>query len=613
MTGYFKKILRVNLSERQVEVCDLDDRIIEKYLGGSGIATHLFIEETNPEIEPLAPDNPLVAFAGPFTGTNIPAASRNHIVSRSPLTGIFGESNVGGSWGVHLRKAGFDGLIVKGKAESPVYLWITEKGVDIRDAHPIWGKNSYESAEWIKSETNSHASVAVIGQAGERLAPIASIPHIGHLVRSASRTGMGAVMGSKNIKAMAVFGTKEVPMANPDALKESLAALMPHVRQATETFSKYGTSGGIDNYEKIGNFPIKNWQGSHWPGAAKISGVAMHDSILTGRRGCWACPIACGRHIKIEDGPYAGLHCEGPEYESIGTLGGECMIDDLKAIGYANSLCNRYGLDTISTGATIAFAMEAFEKGILTPQDTEGIDLKWGNSEALIAIIHKMGLREGIGELMSRGSKAMAETLGKNSVEFAIHVKGLEPSAHDPRRFFSQALSYCTAARGACHNASWSHAYEMALTMPELGIDEPQDPFKIEGKAEFTIKLQNFNTAMDCLIMCRFSQIGRAVSITDIAKWLSMITGRSVDEAEIMHIGERVFNLKRLYNTRLGISRKDDMLPPRFLTLNRKADDLPNQLPPLGQLLSDYYEHRNWTEEGIPSLEKLTELGLNQL
>jgi len=613
MKGYFGKILRVDLSEKRIEVCGLDDHIIEKYLGGSGIASSFFMKETTPETEPLAPENPLIAFAGPFTGTNVHAASRHHIVSRSPLTGIFGESNVGGSWGVHLRKAGFDGIIVKGKAELPVYLWINEEGVEIRDARTVWGKNSYDSAEWIKRETNLHASVAVIGQAGERLAPLASIPHIGYIVRSASRTGMGAVMGSKNLKAMAVFGAKEIPVANPDALKKNLSAHMPHVRQATETFSKYGTSGGIDNYEKIGNFPIKNWRGSHWPGAAKISGVAMHDSILIGRRGCWRCPIACGRHIKIEDGPFAGLHCEGPEYESIGTLGGECMIDDLKVICQANSLCNQYGLDTISTGATIAFAMEAFEKSLLTIQDTEGIDLRWGNSEALIAVIHKMGLREGIGELMSRGSKAMAETLGRNAVEFAIHVKGLEPSAHDPRRFFSQALSYCTAARGACHNASWSHAYEMALTMPELGIDEPQDPFEIEGKAGFTIKLQNFNTAMDCLIMCRFSQIGRAVSISDISKWLSMIIGRSVDEAEIMQIGERVFNLKRLYNTQLGISRKDDMLPPRFLTLNRKAEDLPNQLPPIGQLLSDYYECRNWTEEGIPSPEKLAELDLDQI
>jgi aldehyde:ferredoxin oxidoreductase len=214
---------------------------------------------------------------------------------------------------------------------------------------------------------------------------------------------------------------------------------------------------------------------------------------------------------------------------------------------------------------------------------------------------------------MSRGSKAMAETIGHNSIEFAVHVKGLEPSAHDPRRFFSQAVNYATAARGACHNASWSHAYEMALTMPDLGIEEPQDPFEVEGKAEFTIKMQNYQTAMDCLVMCRFAQIGGAVTVSHILEWLEIVTGRSLDIDDYLKIGERVFTLKRLYNNRLGISRKDDILPPRFLTLNRDAEDLPNQLPPIGQLLSDYYQFRNWTEEGIPSNEKLTELGLDRV
>jgi aldehyde:ferredoxin oxidoreductase len=613
MSGYLKKILRVDLSERRVEASPLDDEITEKFLGGSGIASALFVKESTAETEPLSPENPLVAVAGPFTGTRVPATSRHHVVAKSPLTGIFGEANVGGSWGVHIKKAGYDGIIVTGKANTPVYLWIHDDGVEIRDAEEVWGRDSYESAAHIKGETNKRASVAVIGQSGERLAPLAGIPHIGQIVRSAARTGLGAVMGSKNLKAMAVFGSGEVPVADPDGLKASIAAHMEHVRAATEAFSKYGTSGGVDNYEKIGNFPIKNWQGSHWEGAAKISGVAMHDSVLVGRRGCWACPIACGRHVKIEEGPYAGLHSEGPEYESVGTLGGECMIDDLEALCQANSLCNRYGLDTISTGATIAFAMEAYEKGILTIKDTDGIELTWGNTEAFIDVIHKMGLREGIGELMSRGSRAMAEEIGHNSIEFAVHVKGLEPSAHDPRRFFSQAVNYATAARGACHNASWSHAYEMALTMPDLGIEEPQDPFGVDGKAEFTAKMQNYQTAMDCLVMCRFTQIGGAVTISHILDWLEIVTGRTLDASEYLQIGERVFNLKRMYNTRLGISRKDDLLPPRFLTLNRDAEDLPNQLPPIGQLLSDYYQCRDWTEEGIPSPEKLAELGLDQI
>jgi len=402
-------------------------------------------------------------------------------------------------------------------------------------------------------------------------------------------------------------------LAKPDVLQEDVKAILPHVRNATEAFGKYGTSGGVDNYEKIGNFPIKHWREGRWAGAGRISGVTMHDTILTGRRGCLRCPIACGRHIKISEGPYAPLECEGPEYETIGTLGGECMVDDLAAICKANELCNRCGLDTISTGAIIAFAMEAYEKGILTSEDTDGVELLWGDGKALVDMVHKMGKREGIGKLMGEGVRGMAEALGGNAVEFAIHVKGLEPSAHDPRRFFSQALSYGTAARGACHNASWSHPYELSLFMPEIGIPEPQDPYQVEGKAEFTAKLQDLMSMMDTLIICRFAQVGKAVNVTNMVNWLNAITGWDMDIPGFMEIGERVFNLKRLYNKRLGVSRKDDFLPPRFLTLKREGEGLTNQLPPMGQLLGDYYAYRGWSEDGIPTQGKLEELGLEGL
>jgi aldehyde:ferredoxin oxidoreductase len=307
------------------------------------------------------------------------------------------------------------------------------------------------------------------------------------------------------------------------------------------------------------------------------------------------------------------MDCEGPEYESIGTLGGLCLVDDLVAIAKANQLCNRYGLDTISTGGIIAFAMEAYEKGILTRKDTDGIELAWGNGKALVEMVHKMGRGEGIGRVMGEGSKKMAEGLGRNAIEFAVQVKGLEPSAHDPRRFFSQALSYATAARGACHNASWSHPYELALTMQEIGIAEPQDPYQIEGKAEFTAKMQDLMCVMDALILCRFTQVGKAVNVTNQVDWLNMITNWGIDIPEYMKVGERLFNLKRMYNVRLGISRKDDFLPYRFLTLNRTGEGLSNQLPPMGKLLSDYYAYRKWSEDGIPTPEKLEELGLNKL
>ncbi|MBW2058302.1 MAG: aldehyde ferredoxin oxidoreductase family protein [Deltaproteobacteria bacterium] len=611
MFGYHGRLLRVDLTRRRVEIEDLDAGLVERYVGGAGIEAEILYRETSPDTDPLGPENLLMAVCGPYTGTPVPGSSRHHMMARSPLTGLLGEANVGGSWAVRFKKTGFDGIVITGKSEDPVYLWIHDGGVEFRDARHVWGKDSYESAALLKSQTSEKATVAVIGPAGERLARVAGIPHIGHIVRSAARTGLGAVMGSKNLKALVAYGTKGLPLARPELLQEDVKAALPRVRKATETFGKYGTSGGIENYEKIGNFPIKNWKQGRWAGASRISGVAMHDTILVGRRACFRCPIACGRHIRISEGPYAPLECEGPEYETLGTLGGECMVDDLAAICKANELCNRYGLDTISTGSIIAFAMEAYERGILTRRDTDGVDLVWGSGQALVEMVHKMGKREGIGELMGEGSRRMAEALGSNAVEFAVHVKGLEPSAHDPRRFFSQALSYGTAARGACHNASWSHPYELSLNMPEIGIPEAQDPYQIEGKAEFTAKLQNLMCMMDTLVICRFTQVGKAVDVTDMVRWLNLVTGWEVDIPGFMKTGDRVFNLKRLYNTRLGVSRKDDFLPPRFLTLKRTGEGLTNQLPHMGQLLADYYAYRGWSEEGVPTPEKLDELGLD--
>jgi aldehyde:ferredoxin oxidoreductase len=613
MFGCNNKLLRIDLSSRKSEIEDLDEKVVRQYVGGVGIGAKLLYEGTGPETDPLSPKNILLAMTGPFTGTVIPTSGRHHVMARSPLTGLFGESNVGGSWAVHFKRAGFDGIRIEGSSEDPAYLWIQNGKVEVRDAKPIWGKDSYESTEWLKQETSKEATAAVIGPAGERMVKISSIPHIGNVVRMAARTGLGAVMGSKNLKAIVVYGDGEIPVAKPERLKNGVKELLPHIRGVTEVFGKYGTAGGLENYEKIGNFPLKNWRQGRWGGAKRISGVTMYDTILSGRKGCIHCPIACGRHIKVKEGPYAPMDCEGPEYESIGTLGGLCLVEDLVAIAKANELCNRYGMDTISTGGVIAFAMEAYERGIITRKDTDGIELVWSNAKALVEMVGKIGKGEGIGKLMGEGSKRMAEALGRNATEFAIHVKGLEPSAHDPRRFFSQALSYATAARGACHNASWSHPFELALTMPEIGISEPQDPYEIEGKAEFTAKLQNLMCVMDALIICRFSMVGKAVNVTNHVDWLNMVTDWEINIPEYMKVGERIFNIKRMYNVRVGTSRKDDFLPYRFLTLNRTGEDLTNQLPPMGKLLSDYYSYRGWSEDGVPSITKLGELGLEEL
>jgi aldehyde:ferredoxin oxidoreductase len=613
MHGYQGQLLRVDLTARTAQLRELDDQLLADYIGGVGVGARLLYDETGPYTDPLGPDNVLVAFTGPYTGTSVPSSARHHLVARSPLTGLFGESNVGGSWAVRLKGAGFDGIVVTGRADSPVYLWIHDNAVEIRDALPIWGRDSHQSAEWLRAQTHRKAAAAVIGQAGERRALIASIPHVGSIARAAGRTGLGAVMGSKNLKAMVAFGSNPTPIADAPGLAESVRYAIPHIRDATETFRKYGTAGGVERYEYLGNFPLQNWRGSRWEeGAKQISGVRMYETVLSGNRACLGCPIACGRHVEITKGPYAPLDCEGPEYETVGTMGGECLVSDLEAICKANQLCNLYGLDTISTGSVIAFAMEAFEKGIIAREDTDGIELTWGNGGALVEMVHRIGRREGIGALLGDGVRRAAQALGRNAVEFAVHVKGLEPSAHDPRRFWSQALSYATAARGACHNRSWGHAYELGLTVPELGIPESHASYEIEGLAEFVAKLQDFQTLNDTLVMCRFTQVGRAVSATNLIDWFNSITGQKVGIDSLMEVGERIFHLKRLYNVRLGVSRKDDFLPARFLTLNREHPDLGNQLPPLGQMLADYYDQREWLEDGVPSAEKLASLGLRE-
>ena len=546
---------------------------------------------------------------GPLTGSGTPGSGRHEVVFKSPLTGIFARSGVGGSFGVNLKKAGYDGIVVSGRASEPVYLLIHDEKVEIKNAEDIWGKDTYEADRILREKIDKKATVAVIGPAGERKVKIAGISHDGSHSRMAGRCGGGAVMGSKNLKAIVVYGKDKIEIAYPDKLKEYKKKLLPHIIQVSEAFRKFGTSGGVSKYEDLGNFPHKNWALSNWEKAYNISGQVMERTILTGRYACRDCPIACGRVVKVDTGPFAPVDGGGPEYETVAGLGGLCLVDNIEAIAKANELCNRLGLDTISTGAAVAFAMEAFERRIITKEDTGGIELIWGNANALINMIRKIANKEDIGEILSEGVRTAANKLGKNTIEFAIHVKGLEPSYHDPRCFFSHALNYATAARGGCHNSSQSHSCEQALSCPDLGIDEPQGRHEVEGKAEFTIKFQNLMCVYDCLVFCKFFHNTDSLRPHQVVNFLNYTTGWELSLEDFMKTGERVFNLQRMYNVRCGISRKDDTLPPRFLTLKRDKD----KLPPLGRLLSDYYELRGWDEMGIPTEKKLKELNLDNL
>lgn len=606
MYGYRGKLLEINLTDSSISVKKLDEDLLIKYLGGSGLGARLLYDLTDGQTAPLGEENVLIFMTGPFTGTKIPTSGRHAVVTKSPLTGIWAEADVGGNWGYELKCAGFDGILIKGKAVKPVYLWISEVGTELRDATHLWGKDTYEVDELIRKETDSQAVISSIGQGGENLVAFASIMTDGKDGRAAGRGGVGAVMGSKYLKAIAVRGKQRVEVKYPERLKQKIKELAPEIVDKTRMFGKYGTSGGVQGHEEMLNFPLKNWAGERWPeGVEKINGIVMEETILKKQYRCKTCIIGCGRDVEITAGPYQGVNGAGPEYETIGTLGGLCMIDDLEAIAWANELCNRYGIDTISAGSVIAYGMEAFERGILTAEDCDGLQLVFGNEKAMIELIHKIANKEGyLGKLLSKGVRGAAAELGNYAEEFAIHVKGMEFPAHDPRAYNGVALSYATSNRGACHVQGFTHGFEKGFTMPELGIDQPHPRHSVEGKGEFTAKLQDLMCIFDSIKLCKFVIIG-GVKLTDITELFNAVTGLNLTNQDLMRIGERIYNLKRLYNVRCGISRKDDSLPPRILTQKRG----PN-LPPLGKMLNEYYAYRKWDEIGVPTEAKIKELGL---
>jgi aldehyde:ferredoxin oxidoreductase len=612
MKGYAGKILRVDLSKGRVETQALDEGLAKKFIGGSGLAAKILYDETGPETDPLGPENRLIFMTGPFAATPVITSGRHAVVTKSPLTGVFAESDSGGTWGPFLKRAGFDGVVISGKANKPVYIWVADGKAEIRDATHLWSKDTYELEPLIRKETRNEAVVASIGPAGEKGVRFASIMNDGKDARAAGRGGAGAVMGSKNLKAIAVHGSQQVEIADPEGLKASLKEISPMVAKNTEGMRKNGTAGGLAAFEALGSLPLQNWkyQGRWEQGAARIAGPAMTEKILTGNYYCERCVIGCGRRVKIDTGPYAPVEGAGPEYETAALIGSLCLVDDLEAVAKANELCNRYGMDTISCGGSIAFGMEAYEKGLITKKETGELELLWGRGDVMVKMVEKIGKREGLGHLLGEGVRAAAEKIGKNAVEFSLHVKGLEIPGHDPRCYNAGALSYATSNRGACHLAGFSHTFERILSLPEIGMEKPMPRLEVKGKGELTAKTQNVMGLFDALKVCKFTLFG-GLKLTPIAGWYTMVTGVPMDMAEFLKIGERIFNQKRLYNVRCGISRKDDNLPGRFLSLKHTGEALTPNLPPLGEMLSEYYQVRGWSEEGIPLPEKLRELDLS--
>jgi len=612
--GYVNRILKVDLTREKVEYDGLNEEYTLKYIGGAGYAARILYDLIKAETDPLGPENAMFITAGPMVGSTFPGGTKWTICFKSPLTGIWGESSASGFFGVELKRSGFDGILVTGRSSSPMYLQVVDGECEFVDAKRLWGMDTYQTCLEIKSKFRDESMrVACVGPAGERLVRMSSV--ITDEGRVCGRAGVGAVMGSKNLKAVAVRGHGRIPLADPARVRElsdkaRMAVKPPEAPAYTEgrvkALSTNGTGGGVESLEKLGGLPVKNWAQASFPEASKITGSTISRTILARRGMCALCTlITCWRYVKLD-----GRVLRGPEYETLASLGSLCLNSDLTSIVKANEICDKLGIDTISAGAAIAFAMECFEKGLLTREDTGGLDLTWGNSEAVVKLVEDIGLKRGLGALLGEGVKRASEKIGKGAEEFAVHVKGLEAPMHEPRRWWTMALAYATSNRGACHHQGIPAFLEWGYLQPEFGFSEKLTPFDAEKAVEATRFHQDFHAAFTSMGHCAFT-IGGVVPFTLVAEAFTAVTGRKTSHWDLLKCGERIWNLKRAFNVRMGVTAKDDTLPKR-LTQPLPDGAAKGKIPPMDEMLRKYYELRGWVD-GKPSKGKLEELNMHDI
>ena len=604
--GYTGKLLWVDLASGKTATTPLEEETVKSFLGGSGLGAKIIRERLKTIRGPLDPSNPLCFMPGLLCGTVVPGSNRTTVCGLSPATSAWGEARAGGAWSPMLKYAGYDGAIFTGKARHPVYVWIENDHVEIRPADRLWGKGFFETDERLLAETHKDAIVAGIGQAGETLSRMACVMFEGRYARSAGRTGMGAVMGSKNLKAVVVRGTGGIAVADGMGLMKRAAAYGDKEKRKFKRNFELGTAGGVAATEAFGDMPIRNFLGGRWAEKAeRVSGQTMFKKYGKHERSCLSCPSNCTLVVDIP-GSAAG---HAPEYETIGAFGSMCECDRIEVIARCNELCNDYGLDTISAGNTIAFVMEAFEKGILTEAALDGIRASWGNVEAMVALLHKIGKREGIGDLLADGTRAAAERLGTDLSDMLVEVKGVEVPMHDPRAFWSNALNYAVANRGACHMEGVTFTVESGLPFPDLGYTAPMDPYIPDGKAELNAKMHDLMAIYDGLGICKF-YIVVSYGPTILAEWLNYCTGWETTPEDLMRTGERIFTAKRTINVARGLTRKDDYLPKRLLTVPQRDDIGPVSPQGMERMLTEYYRLRGWNAAGAPTEARLKTLGL---
>lgn len=620
--GWTGTILEVDLTHRTVRKRDLSEAAAHLYLGQAGLNARMLYDLTCAALSPYSPEAPLIFGVGPLAATLAPCSGRFSVTFKSPLTGIFGDSNCGGHWGPELKMAGYDHIIIVGKADRPVYLWIDNDRVEIRDARGIWGKTTWQTEELIKADVQEPtAQVASIGPAGENLVRFAAI--ICNQARAAARCGPGAVMGSKNLKAIAVRGDRGVRIADKiafkDAVDEAVEAILADPLYASA--KTYGTLAITGLAQALGFLPTRNFQQSTFEGADKLSGETFLRRYGNKHKGCYNCPIACSRYYQVSEGPYAATRGEGPEYESVTALGAKCGNDDFDSILHANTLCNQLGLDTISAGNTIAWAMECCEKGLLDPARLDGIPLCFGNDKAMVAMLDKIAFRNGIGDLLADGPLMAARQIGGG--DFVVHSKGLDYPAVDIRGTKGMALSFAVSPRGGDHLKGLS-LYEVAPDiyssdiLRETGIRVTDRYWlRYETKAELMCWHENWHCVVDALGLCKLEGIALKPMLPGhFQRMLSAATGWELSIKTLEQIGERIWNLERLFNVREGMNRKDDLPPRRLLEEPISTGPAKGERLDEGQfemMLSRYYELRGWDPaSGHPTKEKLLELGLAQ-
>ena len=607
MKAWHGRILRVNLTDHSTSIENVDQQFAKKYLGGRGWAIKYMMDEMDASVDAFSPENMLIFATGPLTATAAPTGNRYMVVTKSPLTGALTNSNSGGFFPTELKQTGFDMIIFEGKSPEPVYLWINDDEVEFRSACHLWGKNVPDTDDIVLQETDPKARVACIGPAGENLVLFASIMNDKH--RAAGRSGVGAVMGSKNLKAVAVRGTQAVEIANPkemDRVCKEMQKTVGNVMKAGGAMRVYGTSYVPPITNEIGILPTRNFQTGRFEGVSGLTGDVLNENYLIRAKPCFRCPIACGRETKVDDPKYGG-EGEGPEYETIAAFGSACGVDNMAAVIKANYICNELGMDTITAGMTIACAMELSEKGYL-PQDEIGFPLKFGDADSMIALTKKMATREGFGDTLAEGSFRLAEKFGHP--EIAVTAKKQEFPGYDPRGSKGMGLLYATSNIGASH-MSGDLAY-----CEVFGVPAKIDPLTIENKPALIKRYEDAFTVIDAVGLCVFLSV-RYMFEDKVALWptpmtniMNLATGEDYTQESLLKAGERIFNLERLFLLRAGITSADDTLPERMLKEPMPEGPAKGQVVELDQMLPRFYELRGWNEEGVPTETKLEELDL---